>query len=119
MVSSGLVLLWKFRIRADMQEAFEQNYGPNGVWAKLFRKGEGFVRTELIRDWSQPRRYVTIDQWISAEKYESFRRKYCLEYDALDLECAAFTESEIEIGRFEKINSEKRSGGGLSVRRPR
>ena len=103
MANSGLVLLWEFVVRADQMDAFEQTYGPDGAWAELFRKGEGFVGTELIRDMTRQGRYITTDRWISAEKYQAFRAKYLSEYDALDCKCAAYTEREIEIGRFEIV----------------
>lgn len=84
-----------------MKSAFEKSYGPEGVWARFFRTGEGFVATELIVDESG--RYLTIDYWVSEETYDKFRAQHAEGYQKIDAECEAMTESEMEIGRFARV----------------
>jgi hypothetical protein len=43
-------VVWEFRVPARQRRAFEKTYGPEGAWVQLFRTGEGYVRTELLRD---------------------------------------------------------------------
>jgi heme-degrading monooxygenase HmoA len=97
----GYTYVWEFRVVPDRQEAFLEAYGPSGAWAQLFRRAPGYLRTELLRDRAQPDRFLTIDHWESEEAWLAFRAAHAPEYEALDLDCATLTLSELEIGRFE------------------
>ena len=94
--------VWEFHVSADKRRAFEKAYGPNGDWAKLFRLGEGYIRTELLRDRDVPGRYVTLDFWASRLAYQKFRRQNLANYKALDRRCEALTQSERCIGEFQR-----------------
>jgi heme-degrading monooxygenase HmoA len=96
----GYVVMWEFRVRLEMVERFENAYGQNGQWARLFTPAEGYLATELVRDVQAAGRYVTLDFWKSREAYEDFRERHQAEYKAVDLECEALTESEVELGAF-------------------
>lgn len=96
------LIIWEFQVRPGMEQKFEQDYGENGLWARFFRHGAGYVRTELVRDLEQPRRYVTLDFWISRAAYSEFRSEHAAQYKAIDEKCEAMTESEKELGTFEK-----------------
>jgi heme-degrading monooxygenase HmoA len=94
------VILWEFIIRAECAAEFEAIYGPQGEWALLFAKGEGYRETKLLRDISNPSRYVTFDRWTSREAYERFRRAHESDYMALDERCERFTLGEHKLGEF-------------------
>ena len=96
------LVIWEFHVRRGMEAAFEKSYGPEGNWAQLFRKGEGFVATELSHDVKEPGRYLTLDFWSSQEAYESFREQHAARYQEIDAECEAMTEKEKKIGEFER-----------------
>ncbi len=76
------------------ERAFEDAYGPLGAWATLFAQGSGFLGTELLRDETQPRRYLTIDRWSSAQAFPTFKRVRAAQYEQLDTACNELTESE-------------------------
>jgi hypothetical protein len=57
----------------------------------------------LSHDSKQPLRYLTLDFWVSCEAYERFREASKTEYAAIDRECEELTESETEVGSFERI----------------
>ena len=97
---------WEFAVRPGCEARFEQIYGPEGDWARLFRLGEGFMRTELHRA-QQVRRYRTVDFWRSRDAYEHFRKRYEAEYHALDEVCAGLTESEAKISCSEEEETSK------------
>jgi len=97
---SSYLVIWQFRPRPGLEQAFEQAYGPRGPWARLFATVEGFVRTELNRDLKDPRRYLTLDLWTSQEAYESFRARHAAEYAAIDRECETLTAEETSVGEF-------------------
>ena len=96
------LIVWEFRVPTAMAEQFERLYGPAGVWAQFFHGAQGFVRTELVRDTAQQGRYLTFDFWTSGAAYERFRQSRAAEYQAIDVQCEQVTESEIEVGRFER-----------------
>jgi heme-degrading monooxygenase HmoA len=93
------VIVWEFVVRPGHERAFEEAYGARGAWAALFAKSPEHISVELFRDVAQPRRYVTIDRWKTAEAFGEFRRAHAAEYEALDAECAAWTESESQVAR--------------------
>lgn len=100
---AGYLIVWEFRPKLGAEQAFEQAYGPRGVWARLFEQGDGFVTTELNRDVKDPKRYLTLDLWESKEAYERFHSQHRGEYRAIDAACEGLTEQETELGRFERL----------------
>jgi ribosomal-protein-alanine acetyltransferase len=99
---SHFAAVWEFYVRSDKRRAFEKAYGPNGDWARLFGQGEGYIRTELIRDPKTLGRYVTLDFWTSRHAHQQFKKQHLAAYKALDKKCNSLTEREQLIGEFEK-----------------
>jgi hypothetical protein len=99
----NFLIMWEFRVSAENAERFEQDYGPEGIWAQLFQRSSHFVRTELIRDKAQQGRYLTLDFWTSREAYDSFRLSHAAEYEEIDARCEALTDSETKLGSFEPV----------------
>ena len=93
--------MWEFDAKPQSWREFERAYGPTGAWAQLFRKGDGYVATELLLDREVPGRYVTIDRWDFRAAFEAFRERFDVEYERLDQACEALTTRETLIGRFE------------------
>lgn len=94
------VIAWEFHVKAGLESRFEETYGPDGAWARLFARGEGYLGTQLHRDVRQKGRYVTLDCWASQAAYESFRERWNAAYQALDVECESLTERETALGSF-------------------
>jgi len=99
----GYLIVWEFRVKAGRESRFERVYGHDGTWAQFFRRGEGYLGTELVRDLKESARYLTLDFWTSQSAYEHFRKQHLAEYQAIDRQCEAMTESEVEQGRFEHV----------------
>ncbi len=96
----GYAYMWEFRVRPGRRDEFLRVYGPEGDWAGLFQRGEGYLRTELLQDLEDPDRFVTIDYWRSEESWSSFRARFTKEFETLDARCEAFTLEERRIGLF-------------------
>ena len=92
-------VLWGLRPRPECEAAFRDAYGPDGAWVELFRLGEGYVGSELMR--GSDGRYVTIDRWASESAYRAFLERHAEAYAALDSRCAALTLDEALLGEFE------------------
>jgi heme-degrading monooxygenase HmoA len=94
------LVIWEFQVRPGAEPDFERIYGPRGDWAQLFSKGEGYLRTDLLRDRERAGRYVVLDHWSSDEHYQRFRAAHQAEYKALDQRCESLTVRESPLGTF-------------------
>ena len=95
--------VWEYTVNPEHVIEFERAYRSDGTWVDLFRRADGFVRTELHHDQGNPLLYITIDYWTSFEAWEAFRSKFAAEFEQLDAECEGYTEAEREIGRFVSV----------------
>ena len=62
------VIVWQYRPLKDKVVQFEEAYGLNGVWVEFFRKGVGYLGTELLKESNGS--YITIDRWDSRESWQ-------------------------------------------------
>ena len=99
----GFVAVWQFRPKPGSEQPFLDAYGPDGLWARFFSTGEGFVGTELNRDLKDRDRYLTLDLWESKTAYDRFRHTHQAEYSRIDAQCGEMTAEEELIGYFERI----------------
>lgn len=98
------MIVWKYEVLADAEMDFRVAYGPDGDWARLFAKHDGFVRTELIAT-DQPHHYLTIDRWESEESFNAYLDLDRDEYRRLDQQFEALTVSEELVGRGSTLES--------------
>ena len=99
------VILWDFIVLPGREANFEAAYNPAGAWARLFVLSPEFRGTDLLRSGTNPRRYMTVDRWASAEAFQRFRNEHGAEYLALDAQCAQLTESEDEAGGWVTVGN--------------
>lgn len=100
----GFTILWSYEVAAAQIEDFESGYAPDGDWARLFGRAQGYRGTELLR--ASPGHYVTIDRWRSEADFEAFQREFGEAYRELDARCEGWTLSEQLIGRFTELQAE-------------
>jgi len=100
------VVVWEFRVKKGCEEDFERAYAPTGDWADFFKRGEGYLGSELLCNLKGDRRYWTLDRWVSESAYKECRRRFRAEYDALDRGCEALTEHEARLGDFATAGGE-------------
>jgi len=98
----SFTLVWEFLVQAGREEEFLALYGPDGDWAALFARHPGFLATRLLADRDQPGRFVTVDQWRSAEAWQEFRVQFAADYAALDRRGEELTRSERSLGAFDE-----------------
>jgi heme-degrading monooxygenase HmoA len=97
------LVLWEYDVKPGFESRFERVYGADGDWAQLFRRDPHYRETRLLREFSRPNAYVTLDLWDSREPYENFRQQNREAYLALDRSCEALTLREKHLGSFDQI----------------
>jgi heme-degrading monooxygenase HmoA len=97
------VILWEYHVKAEKQAEFERFYSANGAWADLFKKSAGYLRTEFLRDETNPQRYLTIDRWNSEAEFRQFLIQRETEYKTLDAACAHLAEKELLLGKWSSV----------------
>ena len=96
-----IALVFTYEVRDPAE--FETVYGPEGKWAQFFRRGTGYVGTELLKDVELPGRYVVIDRWESREAYNTFVATQREEYMKRVDETAYLYDAELRFGTFENV----------------
>jgi heme-degrading monooxygenase HmoA len=99
---AGYTTVWEFSVRGDRQAEFEHHYRPDGTWVALFRRADGYIGTQFLKDRNDPLRYLTIDHWTGLEAYRAFRAKYAELYASLDRECEELTTRESALGEYDE-----------------
>ena len=94
------IIIWQFIVQQGKERAFEEAYGSNGLWVRLFQMSNEYIRTTFVKDTADAARYMTIDEWNSPESFRKFKQEFITEYEALDRQCESLTEDEIFIGEF-------------------
>jgi heme-degrading monooxygenase HmoA len=94
------VRVWEYEVPTESVGAFVAAYGPDGEWARLFRRGRGYLGTDLYRQDGGGDRFLTVDRWVDQDSWRSFLDTSRSAYDALDarLEGLATTERALVEG---------------------
>jgi quinol monooxygenase YgiN len=94
------VVIWEFHAKAGLETEFRKIYGADGLWAKFFRRSDGYLGTELLEDEVNSLRFLTIDRWATEASYLVFHSSHEAEYRELDRQCDALTAEERKLGAF-------------------
>ena len=89
--------VWQYEVVEGRESEFERVYAGDGAWARLFERSEGFLGTELFRGLSDPRGYLTVDRFTSAEAFRTLLAQHATAYAELDRQAEGLTVSEQEI----------------------
>jgi heme-degrading monooxygenase HmoA len=95
------VALWEFEVKPGYEKKFEEVYGAEGVWVKLFLQDSQYRGTRLVRDTARERVYLTLDFWETREAHEWFKKENAAEYERIDKECEGMTVREKKLGEYE------------------
>ena len=93
------VTVWKFVPRPEHLARFEAAYGPEGEWARLFRRAEGYLGTTVLRS-EDGSSFLLGDKWSTRTHFENFKRDASDEYVLLDIACEQLTLEETHLGYF-------------------
>jgi heme-degrading monooxygenase HmoA len=91
-------IVWEYDVRASEVPQFEDVYGREGLWTKLFSNSPDYVSTELFRSLAKSNRFINMDFWRSRVAYESFRKAHAAEFAHLDEWCERLVEHERTLG---------------------
>jgi heme-degrading monooxygenase HmoA len=93
--------VWLFQPAPGRAKEFAAAYSGNGVWARLFKRADGFVRTRLLAPDQDGGSWLTLDEWESLAAFERFQDQHGDTYRGLDEELADLTADERFIGAFD------------------
>ena len=94
------VIVWRFRANPERRDDFVAAYGPDGDWAKLFRRGAGYIGTELLADRTDSNSFLCIDRWRDEADFIAFKAAHGDDYHTLDQRCEVLTMEETPVGNF-------------------
>jgi hypothetical protein len=98
-----IVRVWRYRVAEPHRLEFERRYGADGDWARLFRQGDGYLGTQLLRDPLEAGVYLTLDRWRNAADFHRFLARFGAQYAVLDRVCDALTSEEHDLGQYEDV----------------
>lgn len=93
-------ILWKYRVLVENQNRFEQEYGPDGAWCKLFSSSQYYLKSILSKSDNSNDTYVLMDVWIDKNSYECFLKESKSSYKDLSLKFQNLYETEEKIGSY-------------------
>ena len=96
-----IALVFSYEVGAGAE--FERAYGAEGEWAQFFKRGPGYIGTELLRDVENPGRYFVVDRWESADAYNAFAAGNRDEYMRRVDETRFYYDVELRFGTFETV----------------
>ncbi len=96
-----IAIFWRYRVANGREPEFEEIYGAEGQWSRLFTRASGYVGTELLR--GEDGAYLTIDRWQDRAGFDRFKAEFADDYAALDARCESLTIEEQPIGIFDGV----------------
>jgi len=90
------VRLWRYKVAEVQRPAFERAYGPEGDWARLFGRAEGYLGTELLA--ASGGKYLTVDRWRDRRDWDAFLADLGDDYRALDRRLENLDVEEEDLG---------------------
>jgi hypothetical protein len=90
--------LWEYEVKPGREERFEKVYGPEGDWARLFRRDSHYHQTRLVRDAFRQGAYLTMDFCQSREAYDGFMAGHRAEYKEVDAVGQEMTVKQQRLG---------------------
>lgn len=89
------LIQWDFLPAPRHLPEFLAAYGSEGDWVRLFRRGAGYLGTDLLAIPGQPGWYRCVVRWRSERDYANFRTEHATDYQALDRVCERYTCEEV------------------------
>jgi hypothetical protein len=96
-----LTRVWQYDVRPGAEAEFEEVYGADGSWARLFVAADEYLGTELFRSLDVPGRYLSVDRFLDAAAWRRFLAEHGSAYQQLDERCAHLTLAEQELAEVE------------------
>jgi hypothetical protein len=97
---TSYIVVWEYQVKPECEAEFVSVYGPEGDWARLFRRSPEFYGVELLGSVGSRGRFFTLDHWSSSSAMDLFLNSNATAYDVLDRRCNGFTVWERRIGGF-------------------
>lgn len=86
--------VWTYEVPPDGVDRFVRAYGPDGDWARLFARADGYAGTELFRSEGSGTRFLTVDRWRDEASWAAFLGRWSADYRALDVALGPLTTAQ-------------------------
>jgi hypothetical protein len=93
------IIIWKYKVKPEHREQFIEYYKSDGEWVKFFQQDANYIGTDFLFG-DEKNEFLTIDSWISERAFRQFKEVHASQYNEIDSQCEAFTETEIFLGNF-------------------
>ena len=91
------VRVWRYDVPTDVREEFEEEYGPNGSWARLFANSPGFLGTSLYVDVRSRKSYLTVYRFADDEAWQLFRAEHDSAYQEVGVRLRHLTTAQDDL----------------------
>lgn len=91
-------LVWKYEVTSEHAK-FEEEYGRNGSWFKLFEACEDYLGHELMKS-EDGKTYLIVSKWMSQADYQDFIDQNKAQYDELNAKDEGLYDSKTSMGAF-------------------
>jgi len=99
-LETSYIVVWEYQVKPECEAEFVAAYGPEGDWARLFRRSPEFRGVELLGSAGNVGRFFTLDHWSSSAAMDLFLSTNATAYDVLDRRLSVLTVWERRIGGF-------------------
>ncbi len=89
--------IWTYEVVPAAADRFVRAYGPDGDWARLFARADGYAGTKLFRSEGSGIRFLTVDRWRDEASWKAFRARWSSAYEALDVALASLTSAQVPL----------------------
>jgi len=97
------IVVWKYTVSREKRDAFQNAYGKNGIWSKLFSTSDKYQGALLHQSMEEANTYFIIDQWVSQADYDHFMLNHNDTYQKISKLLEHLYDKEEKTGAFELV----------------
>src|SRR5262245_28599436 len=105
-----IAIMWQFDVKPGCEKEFEQFHGADGEWTRMNRQTRSYLGSSVLRDQTEPARYVVVEYWSEMVVYEQYRSYRSDAIARLEQLRSALVASVQPLGVFTAVNVPDRTG---------
>jgi quinol monooxygenase YgiN len=97
------LISWRYRIKPEQKDRFEQEYGPRGSWNQFFSRDKAYLGSDLHQQHNDAHCYLLCDRWTSKNAFDAFISRHSETYQQLSRQFESLYLSEELLGSWTNI----------------